>query len=295
MSAQCVLCGRGPRSRRVIGWAVVVASLLLTSSASRAAAVGINVAADPVAPLTCQWVSHHTAGYLYTLQVGTGSALTPDLRVCNAGTTQPLNVVGVINTVAWGTSPTDSMNVAAYVSAANWQQLRLYLLSSSSTKLSFAFAAYAYDPLQLNYFEQFASGTALPAPAVTTTLAQPPSVSTTPFAGVSSPTLYAIQFVARPPLAATPATLPVRTSATLTRIYAWGLPLTGTVAPCVQPRLKKGLTQRAARRRLINRNCGIRIRHVHAGRAHRGRVVRVSGKPGKAYPAGHKVTVYIGA
>jgi hypothetical protein len=284
------------RSRRVVCGALLLASLSLASFASQASAAALNIAADPTAPLTCQWTTQHTAGYLYAFNVGTATTLTPDLTACNAGTTQTVTVAGVIDSLAWSTATSDPLTVTAYVSLANWQRLRLSLQSPSTTSVSFGFAAYAYDPIQRVYFPQFSSGqtTAVPPPAVTTTLAQPTSVSSAPFTGIASPTLYQVRFVAAAPT--TSALLTVGNSATIRVVKSWGRQvLGGTVAPCVQPRLKKGLTQRAARRRLTNRNCGIRIRRVHAGKAHRGRVVRVSGKPGKVFPAGHKVTVYIGA
>jgi hypothetical protein len=276
--------------------ALLLASLSLASFASQASATGLNIAADPVAPLTCRWDTLHTAGYLYAFKVGSATTLAADLTACNAGTTQTVSVAGVIDSLAWSTAAADPLTVTAYVSAANWQRLKLYQQSASNISVSFGFAAYANDPVQRVYFAQFSSGqtTAVPAPAVTTTLAKPLLVATTPFTGIASPTLYQVQFQAAAP--ATSALLTVGNSATARVVKSWGRQvLGGTVAPCVQPRLKKGLTQRAARRRLTNRNCGIRIRRVHAGKAHRGRVVRVSGKPGKVFPAGHKVTVYIGA
>jgi hypothetical protein len=275
----------------------LTAAVVSASFVSRADAVSLNVSADPAVPFTCQWDTQHPAAYLYTLRVGSGSALIPDLTTCTAGTTQPISVVGVVDALNWGTSQSDPMTVSAYVSTVNWQQLNLYLHSATSKSVSFGVAAYAYDPIQRQYFQRFSTGptTVIPATAVATNLAQPLVVAASRATFVSSPVLYQVQFQAAAPV--TSAQLAVRNSATTTVIKTWGgLPvLGGTVTPCVQPRLKKGLTQRAARRRLLKHNCRIRVRHVHARRARRGRVVRVGGRPGKVYPAGHKVTVYIGA
>jgi beta-lactam-binding protein with PASTA domain len=68
----------------------------------------------------------------------------------------------------------------------------------------------------------------------------------------------------------------------------------GSALSCAEPRLV-GLTEGQARRRLEQADCGIAVRHVHSGKNRRGRVVRVSGRLGQTYAAGHKVRVYIGA
>jgi WD40 repeat protein len=63
---------------------------------------------------------------------------------------------------------------------------------------------------------------------------------------------------------------------------------------CVEPKLL-GLSARQARRRLAAAGCAIVVRHVHSARRRHGRVIRVSGRPGRKYPVGHKVKVYVGA
>ena len=63
---------------------------------------------------------------------------------------------------------------------------------------------------------------------------------------------------------------------------------------CVEPKLI-GLTPRQARRRLAKARCGVVVRQVHSPTRRHGHVVGVSGRPGRNYPAGHKVKIYVGS